>query len=145
MCCSGGEGRYVVTYTSTGDMIARGSEFGQFESTTFDIPYTQPQYTDSDEDGRDDITKNVFLPPVYPCVNKLGIKLQTDDYGVETTWELWTRSNTQDYKDGTLVASGGPYTSDHEYNLTYCLNPGKYSFLLLDGACDGLTGEKIGK
>ena len=27
---------------------------------------------------------------VYPCLNKLGINSKTDDYGVETTWELWT-------------------------------------------------------
>ena len=30
-------------------------------------------------------------------MNKLGINLKTDDYGVETTFELWTRSKTQDY------------------------------------------------
>lgn len=143
MCCSAGEGRYVLTYQSTGDMIAQGAEFGEFESTTFDVPYKQPSYKDNDADGRDDTTKNVFPPFVYPCVNKLGIKLKTDDYGVETTFELWTRSNTQDYKDGTLVASGGPFTSDFEYDLSYCLDPGKYTFVLLDEACDGLTGVAI--
>jgi hypothetical protein len=143
MCCSAGEGRYVLTYQSTGDMIAQGAEFGKFESTTFDVPYKQPSYKDNDADGRDDTTKNVFPPFVYPCVNKLGIKLKTDDYGVETTFELWTRSNTQDYKDGTLVASGGPFTSDFEYDLSYCLDPGKYTFVLLDWACDGLTGVTI--
>ena len=143
LCCNEGEGRYVVTYQSTGDMIAQGAEFGEFESTTFVVPYRQPSYKDDDADGRDDTTKNVFPPLVYPCVNKLGINLKTDDYGVETTFELWTRSNTQDYTDGTLVASGGPYTSDHEYNLSYCLDPGKYTFVLLDWACDGLSGVTI--
>ncbi|KAL7439789.1 hypothetical protein ACHAXM_007288 [Skeletonema potamos] len=143
MCCSDGEGRYVLTYQSTGDMIAQGAEFGEFESTTFDVPYKQPSYNDNDADGRDDTTNNVFPPFVYPCLNKLGIKLKTDDYGVETTFELWTRSDTQDYKDGTLVASGGPFTSDFEYNLSYCLDPGKYTFVLLDWACDGLTGLTI--
>jgi len=143
MCCSQGEGRYVVTYASTGDIIAQGSDFGQFESTTFNVPYEAPSYKDEDADGRDDTTKNVFPPLVYPCLNKLGIELKTDDYGVETTFELWTRSETQDYKDGTLVASGGPYTSDKLYNLSYCLDPGKYTFVLLDWACDGLTGSTM--
>mmetsp|Transcript_32402 Transcript_32402/g.47760 ORF Transcript_32402/g.47760 Transcript_32402/m.47760 type:complete len:355 (-) Transcript_32402:174-1238(-) len=143
MCCGDGEGRYVVTYQSTGDMIAQGSEFGYFESTTFSVPYKQPAFKDNDADGRDDTTKNVYPPLVYPCVNKLGINVKTDDYGVETTFELWTRSNTEDYTDGTLVASGGPYTSDHEYNLSYCLNPGKYTFVLLDWACDGLSGTTV--
>jgi hypothetical protein len=143
LCCGEGEGRYVITYQDTGDMIAQGSEFGEFESTTFNVPYTQPSYKDNDADGRDDTTKNVFPPLIYPCLNKLGINLKTDDYGVETTFELWTRSNTQDYKDGTLIASGGPYTSDHEYNLSYCLDPGKYTFVLLDWQCDGLSGVAI--
>jgi len=143
MCCRDGEGRYVVTYQSTGDMIAQGSEFGYFESTTFSVPYKQPDFKDNDADGRDDTTKNVYPPLVYPCDNKLGINVKTDDYGVETTFELWTRSNTEDYTDGTLVASGGPYTSDHEYNLSYCLNPGKYTFVLLDWACDGLSGTSV--
>ena len=44
--------------------------------------------------------------------------------------------------DGKVVVSGGPYTSDYTYDVTYCLYPGSYTFIFLDWQCDGLIGAK---
>jgi len=101
MCCGNGEGRYAVTYQETGEIITRGSKFEHFESTTFQIPFVAPQLKDSDGDGIEDRTKNVIPPMILTenglpdkCENEFGLLLKTDDYGVETTWELRERSAT---------------------------------------------------
>ena len=42
-----------------------------------------------------------------------------------------------------VVASGGPYTSDHTYDISYCLYPGRYTFVFYDWQCDGLEGVEM--
>mmetsp|Transcript_34321 Transcript_34321/g.72289 ORF Transcript_34321/g.72289 Transcript_34321/m.72289 type:complete len:438 (-) Transcript_34321:158-1471(-) len=150
ICCGkNGEGRYALTYQETGEIITHGGEFKQYESTIFDIPFVTPTLRDADGDGIEDRTKNVIpslilSSNVMPkeCDNEFGLHLETDDYGVETTWELRERSATGNYEDGKVVASGGPYTSDFIYDISYCLYPGKYTFVFYDWHCDGLTGEE---
>lgn len=143
------EGRYSVSYKPTGELIVRGAEFGSSESTTFKVPFETPKLVDSDGDGLEDRTKNVI--PTIPmtndgepsCSNEFGLHLVTDDYGIESTWELRERSDdSSDYTDGKIVASGGPYTSDFTYDITYCVDPGKYTFVFYDWQCDGLIGMK---
>ena len=183
MCCSQGEGRYAVTYQETGEIIAHGSEYGTFEAVTFGIPFVTPVLRDADGDGVEDRTKNIIPPMIVTadglpdaCENEFGLHLQTDDYGVETTWELrewafsgdadsppdgavsatWIRMHTCVYvklmliisyyltsNEKKVVASGGPYTSNHTYDISYCLYPGKYSFVFYDWQCDGLTGTEM--
>lgn len=135
MCCSNGEGRYVVTYQDTGEIIATGAEFGHYESVTFKVPFEAPPLADEDHDGLDDRTKNVIphvmLTPAGALPEhceperwerEFRLHLETDDYGVETTWELRERPPTG-AADGRVVANGGPYTSDHTYDVMYCLQP----------------------
>lgn len=151
MCCSNGEGRYSVIFKETGEIITHGSNFGQYESITFLLPYEAPPLTDADKDGVEDRTKNVFPPmilsedglPVATCDNEFSLHLETDDYGVETTWELRKRSTTGNYEDGKVVASGGPYASSFTYDVSYCLYPGSYTYVFYDWGCDGLTGEEM--
>ena len=151
MCCGNGEGRYSVTFMETGEIITHGSEFGQYESITFLLPYEAPALSDADSDGVEDRTKNVYPPmivsedgvPLPTCENEFGLHLETDDYGVETTWELRKRSSTGNYEDGSIVASGGPYGSSFTYDIEYCLYPGNYTFVFYDWGCDGLTGEEM--
>ena len=147
LCCSYGEGKYAISYKPTGELIAQGAQFGSSESTVFKVPYVAPKLVDSDGDGVEDRTKNVI--PTIPmtsngepsCSNEFGLHLVTDDYGVETTWELRERDDSSgDYSKGKVVASGGPYTSDFTYDITYCVDPGKYTFILYDWQCDGLIG-----
>lgn len=151
MCCNNGEGRYALTYQETGEIITHGSAFGQFESVSFVVPYAAPPLGDVDGDGVEDRTKNVYPEmiltddgsPLTKCPNEFGLHLKTDDYGIETTWELRTRSTTGNYEDGKVVASGGPYTSDFTYDVSYCLYPGSYTFVFLDWQCDGLIGNQL--
>ena len=76
--------------------------------------------------------------------NEFGLQIITDDYGVETTWELRERAPTDEsYEAGKVVASGGPYTSDFEYDISYCVLPGKYTFVFYDWQCDGLIGNDL--
>ncbi|KAL3806956.1 hypothetical protein ACHAXA_011373 [Cyclostephanos tholiformis] len=151
MCCSNGEGRYAVTYKETGEIITHGASFAQFESVSFLVPYEAPPLSDIDGDGVEDRTKNVIPEmiltddgsPLPTCPNEFGLHLETDDYGIETTWELRKRSTTGFYEDGKVVASGGPYTSDFTYDVSYCLYPGSYTFVFFDWQCDGLIGNKL--
>ncbi|KAL7537424.1 hypothetical protein ACHAXR_007821 [Thalassiosira sp. AJA248-18] len=150
MCCGNGEGRYSVSYQESGEIITHGSEFEQFETVTFQIPFATPMLRDADGDGIEDRTKNVIPPMIMTadglperCENEFGLHLETDDYGVETTWELRERSDTGKYEGGKVVASGGPYTSNHTYDISYCLYPGKYTFVFYDWQCDGLTGKDL--
>ncbi|KAL3799061.1 hypothetical protein ACHAW5_003511 [Stephanodiscus triporus] len=151
MCCDNGEGRYAVTYRETGEIITHGAAFDQFESVSFVVPFVAPPLRDADGDGVEDRTKNIFPEmiltddgsPLPTCPNEFGLHLETDDYGIETTWELRKRSTTENYEDGKVVASGGPYTSDFTYDVSYCLYPGSYTFVFLDWQCDGLIGNKL--
>lgn len=151
LCCSYGEGKYTISYKSTGELIVQGAEFKSSESTVFKVPYVAPKFTDADGDGVEDRTKNII--PTIPmtssgepsCSNEFGLHLVTDDYGVETTWELREKvdDSSSDYTEGKIVASGGPYTSEFVYDITYCVDPGKYTFVFYDWQCDGLVGMKI--
>ncbi len=161
MCCTNGEGRYAVTYVDSGELITHGSEFGQYEATTFSVPYVAPPLRDVDGDGIEDRTKNVIPPmiltsdgfPLSECENEFGLVIKTDDYGVETTWELQERDDgtadaasgddDENPPSGKVVASGGPYTSDFTYDISYCLYPGKYTFVFYDWQCDGLIGKEL--
>ena len=151
LCCSPdkGEGRYALTYQETGEIIKHGSKFGEYETKTFEVPYVPPPFSDGDGDGLEDRTGNVIpTMPLSPdgsgsCENEFGLKLRTDDYGVETTWELRRRTESGDYSDAAVVASGGPYTSDRSYDLAYCVEPGRYTFVFYDWQCDGLEGVEM--
>jgi len=59
-------------------------------------------------------------------------RIRTDNYGVETTWELTTSS-------GSVVASGGPYGNNTLYEETHNLpNNSCYEFSIFDAYGDGI-------
>ena len=60
------------------------------------------------------------------------VDILTDGYGNETTWDIKT-------EDGTIVASGGPYGSNTQYNETATVNPMEcFTFSLYDSYGDGM-------
>lgn len=97
MCCDEGEGRYALTYQETGDIITHGSEFEQYESVTFNVPYVAPMLKDTDGDGVEDRTKNVIPPmilgsdgfPAETCENEFGLTLKTVRYCKTSTLDYW--------------------------------------------------------
>jgi len=60
------------------------------------------------------------------------VDILTDGYGNETTWDIKA-------EDGTIVASGGPYGSNTQYNETATVNPMEcFTFSLYDSYGDGM-------
>ena len=62
----------------------------------------------------------------------INIDILTDGYGSETTWDIKA-------EDGTIVASGGPYSNNTQHNETAFVNPTEcFTFSLYDSYGDGM-------
>lgn len=65
---------------------------------------------------------------------EITLALTLDDYGSETTWEVYTTN-------GTVVASGGSYSdgaNGQAISETFCLETGCYTFAIYDDYGDGI-------
>ncbi|KAL3826954.1 hypothetical protein ACHAXA_000018 [Cyclostephanos tholiformis] len=144
-CCYYGEGRYVLS--TMGMIIAIGGTMDAEEDTTsFALPYVEPDPIDEDEDGRDDRLgwllpygfTNATMTEGVDCEN-FRFVVRTNEYGVATTWELF---EGRDASSGELIADGGPYGSEYTYVVDYCLaSPGEYVLYVYDYDGDGLCCE----
>lgn len=78
----------------------------------------------------------IAIPVRRLCTEtKLRVQIVTDNYGSETTWELYDAA-------GTLVASGGPYadsTPELQESVLLCLPSGDYTFVAYDLYGDGMN------
>ncbi|PKP17316.1 MAG: hypothetical protein CVU07_04410, partial [Bacteroidetes bacterium HGW-Bacteroidetes-23] len=86
------------------------------------------------------ISKRLILNVREICgQNLLRIQINTDQYGAETTWELYSNSNLD-----TPIVSGGPYTNQanpgvySRPNVDVCLPNGDYTFVIYDQYSDGM-------
>ena len=62
----------------------------------------------------------------------INIDILTDGYGSETTWDIKA-------ENGTIVASGGPYSNNTQHNETAFINPTEcFTFSLYDSYGDGM-------
>jgi hypothetical protein len=142
ICCYHGEGRYVLS--TMGVVIAIGGTMdAEEEHVSFALPYVEPDPIDKDGDGRDDRlgwllpygTTNDTMTDGVDCEN-FRFVLRTNEYGVETSWELF---EGHDASSGKLIADGGPYGSEHTHVVDYCLaSPGEYVLYVYDYDGDGL-------
>ena len=144
ICCSHGEGKYVLS--SEGKIIAVGGQMinTKEERTVFELEYVEPEPTDSNGDGLDD-RLGILMP--YDSSNlvegetceNFRLVFETDQYGIETGWELYEGSVK--VKEN-IVANGTSYGSNHTYVVDYCL-PSQKSYLLYmyDWKGDGLCCE----
>jgi len=73
------------------------------------------------------------MQPAEPCY-RFQFLLQTDRYGLETSWELLT-------SDGTVMFKGGPYFTPTQDALDECLLDGSFSFRIRDSFGDGICCE----
>ena len=143
ICCYHGEGSYVLS--SEGKVITIGGQMtGLEETTVFELPYVEPNPVDSNGDGKDDRLGSLMpydssgMTEGVDCEN-FRLVILTDEYGVETTWELY---EGLDRKTGTLVANGGPYGSEYTYVIDYCLaSPKQYALYMYDWDGRGLCCE----
>ncbi|MDP7430506.1 MAG: T9SS type A sorting domain-containing protein, partial [Flavobacteriales bacterium] len=62
--------------------------------------------------------------------NKINLKLVTDNYGQETSWQLFDANYT-------LIDQGDSLSSNSLYQLEYCLQDGCYYFVISDTYGDG--------
>jgi len=143
ICCSHGEGKYVLS--SEGTIIAVGGQMdSKEERTTFELEYVEPEPSDSNGDGLDD-RLGLMMPydsstliEGETCEN-FRFVFETDQYGIETSWELYEGS---DRDSENLVANGGPYGSEETYVYNYCLASQKsYVLYMYDWKGDGLCCE----
>lgn len=144
---------YVVPATVT---IPAGSKVGTFQVTLTDIDlgYTgqtvvigivpqagidQAMYTAAvsvaNGGGVEIINDRLVITARRQCLaNTFSIQISTDNYGSETTWELYDG-------DFNLLASGGPYADSvvggGETFFT-CLEDGNYTFVAYDQYGDGM-------
>ena len=140
ICCYHGDGRYVLS--SEGKVIAIGGQMeSQEETSVFELSYVEPPPSDTNGDGKDDrlgwimpYDSSSFTEGV-DCEN-FRLVILTDEYGVETTWELY---EGQDKATGKLIANGGPYGSEYTYVIDYCLaSPKEYVLYMYDWDRRGL-------
>ena len=76
-----------------------------------------------------------ILSPPPPACDDVRIKLRTDDYGKETSWEIVNSS-------GAVVASGSGYGNNKDYEENYCLPADCYTFTIFDEFGDGMCCEQ---
>lgn len=71
--------------------------------------------------------------------NLLRVQINTDQYGAETTWELYNNNDLT-----TPINTGGPYTNQAapgvypRPNVDICLPNGDYTFVIYDQYSDGM-------
>lgn len=140
ICCSHGEGKYILS--SEGKVIKVGGQMdSEEERTSFDLEYVEPEPIDSNGDGLDD-RLGVLLPydssklvEGETCEN-FRLVFETDQYGIETGWELY---EGPDRVRENKIANGTSYGSEHTYVVDYCLpSQRSYSLYMYDWKGDGL-------
>tara|TARA_Y100000766_G_scaffold280705_1_gene290971 strand:+ start:28 stop:1449 length:1422 start_codon:yes stop_codon:yes gene_type:complete len=96
---------------------------------TFEVDYT----------GDMDTSNNTLNPGILGSTgtsNEVSLSLTTDNWGVETSWELIGPNGTVD--------SGGGYGNYETTNLDWNLEPGCYVFTIYDTYGDGLEASMWG-
>ncbi len=102
-------GGAIQTYNWTGSLATAGTEvvtlpamtFTHLPTNTFWVSTSSPN-GQADQVGSNDNATKTFEPSKNSG-NSVTITINTDNYGSETTWRLRD-------PNGTVVASGGPYT-----------------------------------
>lgn len=112
ICCSYGSGSYELT--GDGEPLASGGQFASTESTNFSLSSSTPP-----------------PPPPTGCTeNTLDVTITTDNYSSETSWSLTQGSTT--------VGSGSGYSNNSQYQESFCVDDGSYTFTINDSYGDGI-------
>jgi len=118
LCCEFADGKYEVLVDNVSQFV--GGEFGyemDHEFGSCDPSSTPPPAPPP-------------APPT-PC-SVVKVKILTDEYGGETTWDL------VDQCDGSPVGSGGPYDRYEEVEVELCRPEAQYKFTIKDLYGDGM-------
>jgi len=116
ICCKYGDGHYSLTYDGNVE-----SE-GEFTGSAMYVPFggscaDSPQL-------REAVCKNSEIP--------IDIAITFDSYAAETSWKL-VNTCTDD-----VVEYGGDYVDSDPVEVSVCVPPAKYSFIIEDSHGDGM-------
>ena len=100
------------------------------EKSGVDIADLNWNYVDENASREEGVTHFNVYADVEGDV--LSIMLMTDNYGSETTWDLYNDDT------GMLEASGGPYDSATSYQIDLILTSGNYTWTIYDSFGDGI-------
>jgi hypothetical protein len=142
ICCNYGQGYYNVK-DNNNNILITGGQFGSSETKPFCFLCTTnpptPTCTDGIQNGSETGIDCGGSCPACPtsggggaCVN-VNLEIKTDQYPSETTWSITNSS-------GSVVFSGGPYSSTHSIvNIPVCLLQNtSYTFKINDAYGDGI-------
>ncbi|WP_274475369.1 zinc ribbon domain-containing protein [Mangrovimonas aestuarii] len=133
------EGLYSFDGTVT---IPANSTMGTFSLTvdTADVEETSDSQTlilgfGNDDDVYTSDTTTVNIGITVSCeFTQVYLDLVFDDYGSETSWEIYTEANTE-----TPLLSGGGYADgDVSDSIELCLEDGNYFLVIYDAYGDGM-------
>lgn len=102
---------------------------GSAGDNTFIVTVSQPN-NNTDEFEENNTAKNKLYGKCFP-VGNVNFTLLTDGYGSETSWEL-------EEVGGSVLYSGNNYGNNQQYNETFNLTAGCYTFTIFDEANDGI-------
>lgn len=68
------------------------------------------------------------------CINKVTVRVKTDDYGHETSWELVDIDN----ENNVVITNNEPLRSDTLYEDFICVHPSCYNYIIRDSYRDGI-------
>jgi len=134
-CCQFGEGYYMY---SIGDV----TEYDSNRKRTFDEKgehsfYVGLPYPFNDNNGINYIGDNPFSGRASTCGrnrSQIKIKIRTDKYGAENSWQL------RDVETNQIVAQRrlNYYGANQEEVVVECVQYGEYTFTMTDGIGDGI-------
>ncbi len=154
ICCAYGIGDYALTVD--GALVAAGGEFGDLESTSFCVGsgFGCTDATACNYDPDATIDNGVCDFSCYGCTDPASCNYDPDatiDDGscigdgipvtVSVTTDTWPGETTWTLADsvGTVLISGGPYTSSgFTVEQSVCVGDGCYTFEILDSFGDGI-------
>lgn len=102
---------------------------GSAGDNTFIVTVSQPN-NNTDEFEENNTAATNFTVNAFP-VGNVNFTLLTDGYGSETSWEL-------EEVGGSVLYSGNNYGNNQQYNETFNLTAGCYTFTIFDEANDGI-------
>lgn len=98
-------------------------------SNTFTVTSSMPN-GEPDENTANDVKVSNFT--AMENALSFTVKIKTDCYGDESTWEILDLNNT-------VLYSGGPFSDNTETISTFCLPEGCYKFKMKDSYGDGMS------
>lgn len=129
---------FVSGFSWTGNLAPWQTENVNFGPNVFSGDTEVAVTITSNDANQNNNTLNHLVEAAPEATTQWNIYLRTDCYGFDTSWEI---KNEQ----GNVVASGGAYASDTEYNLTYYLpTTGCHTFYLYDSFGDGMYVSNLG-